>query len=71
MPFAPFERYLVAGRPRDCIEAVRRHMQAGARHVTVRFATVEPLPQLELWSAEVLPALRELPAGQTEGGKQS
>lgn len=60
MPFAPFERYLVAGRPQQCIEAVRRHLEAGATHLTVRFATAEPLRQLELWSADVLPALREI-----------
>jgi probable F420-dependent oxidoreductase len=62
MPFAPFERYLVAGRPQECIEALRRYLHAGATHLTVRFATAEPLRQLELWSAEVLPALREIPA---------
>ena len=61
MPFAPFERYLVAGRPQECIAAVRRYLDAGATHLTVRFATAEPLRQLELWSAEVLPALRQIP----------
>ena len=61
MPFAPFERYVVTGRPQECIEAVRRYLDAGATHLTVRFATAEPLPQLELWSAEVLPALRTMP----------
>jgi probable F420-dependent oxidoreductase len=62
MPFAPFARYVVAGRPQECIEAVRRYLQAGATHLTVRFASVEPLRQLELWSAEVLPALRQIQA---------
>jgi hypothetical protein len=38
---------------------VRDYLGAGARHLTVRFASAEPLRQLELWSAEVLPALRE------------
>jgi alkanesulfonate monooxygenase SsuD/methylene tetrahydromethanopterin reductase-like flavin-dependent oxidoreductase (luciferase family) len=61
MPFAPFERYAVTGRPEECIAAVRRYLQAGATHLTVRFASVEPLRQLELWSAEVLPALRQIP----------
>jgi probable F420-dependent oxidoreductase len=58
MPFAPFEPYVVSGRPEDCVRAVRRYLDAGARHLTVRFATADPLRQLELWSADVLPALR-------------
>jgi hypothetical protein len=66
MPFAPFERYVVTGRPRECIEGVRRHLDAGATHLTVRFATAEPLRQLEMWSTEVLPALREIAASGTK-----
>jgi len=58
MPFEPFERYVVTGRPDECVRAVRRYLEAGARHLTVRFATADPLRQLELWSSEVLPALR-------------
>jgi probable F420-dependent oxidoreductase len=58
VPFAPFERYVVTGRPEECVRSVRRYLDAGAKHLTVRFATSDPLRQLELWSAEVLPALR-------------
>jgi probable F420-dependent oxidoreductase len=59
MPFAPLARYVVAGRPADCVAGVGRYLAAGVRHLTVRFASAAPLRQLELWSAEVLPALRE------------
>ncbi len=60
MPYAPFAKYVVAGRPDACAREVRRYVEAGARHLTFRFATTEPMRQLELWSAEVLPALRAL-----------
>ena len=60
MPFAPFAPYIVAGAPNECIAGIRRYIEAGTSHVTVRFATAEPLRQLELWSEEVLPALREV-----------
>ena len=60
MPFAPFAPYVVAGTPEECLGGIRRYVEAGVTHITVRFATAEPLPQLELWSAEVLPALREV-----------
>jgi probable F420-dependent oxidoreductase len=60
MPFMPFAPYVVAGTPKECLGGIRRYVEAGATHITVRFATAEPLRQLELWSAEVLPALREV-----------
>ena len=60
MPSAPFARYLVTGTPHECVAGIRRYVGAGASHVTVRFATPDPLSQLELWSEEVLPALREV-----------
>jgi probable F420-dependent oxidoreductase len=59
MPYAPFAKYVVAGRPEECAAEVRRYLAAGPRQVTFRFATSEPMRQLELWSSEVLPALRE------------
>jgi len=59
MPAKPFEPYFVAGTPAQCIDAVRGYLAAGARHLTVRFATRDPLEQLEHWSREVLPALRD------------
>lgn len=60
MPFAPFAKYVVAGTPDECVTQVRRYLAAGPRHLTFRFATTEPMRQLELWSADVLPALHEL-----------
>jgi probable F420-dependent oxidoreductase len=60
MPFAPFAPYIVTGAPRECVDGIRPYIEAGARHITVRFATAAPLDQLELWSEEVLPALREV-----------
>ena len=60
MPFAPFAPYIVVGAPNECTAGIRRYIEAGTSHVTVRFATAEPLRQLELWSEEVLPALREV-----------
>jgi probable F420-dependent oxidoreductase len=60
MPFAPLAPYLVTGAPDECADGIRRYVDAGASHVTVRFATADPLSQLELWSEEVLPALREV-----------
>jgi len=59
MPAKPFAPYFVAGTPADCIEAVRGYVAAGPRHLTVRFATADPLGQLEAWTRDVLPALRE------------
>ena len=59
MPAKPFERYFVTGTPEQCIAGVRRYLDAGPRHLTVRFASARPLEQLELWSREVLPALRD------------
>jgi probable F420-dependent oxidoreductase len=58
MPFAPFERYTVMGRPEDCVVSLRRYLAAGLEHVIVRFASFTPLRQLDLWTQEVLPALR-------------
>jgi probable F420-dependent oxidoreductase len=65
MPFAPFARYVVAGTPEDCIAGVRRYLAAGPDHLIVRFASTAPLRSFELWTREVLPALRELTGGET------
>jgi probable F420-dependent oxidoreductase len=59
MPAKPFAPYFVAGTPSQAITAVGSYLAAGARHLTVRFASGDPLGQLELWSRDVLPALRE------------
>lgn len=59
MPFEPFRPYVVTGTPRECADGIARFLDAGAEHVAVRFATGEPGPQLETWTREVLPRLRE------------
>ncbi len=60
MPFAPFAPYVVTGVPAECVDGIRRYIDAGVNHLTVRFAAAQPLRQLEVWSEEVLPALREV-----------
>jgi probable F420-dependent oxidoreductase len=60
MPFAPFAPYVVTGAPEECATAIRHYVDAGVTHLTVRFATADPLSQLDLWSEEVLPVLREV-----------
>jgi probable F420-dependent oxidoreductase len=59
MPAKPFTPYVVAGTPSQCIDALRGYVAAGPRHLTFRFASADPLGQLELWTREVMPALRE------------
>lgn len=58
MPFAPFERYTVAGGPAECAAAVLDFVRAGVEDLTVRFASRDPLRQLELWTDEVMPRIR-------------
>lgn len=58
MPFRPFEPYTVAGEPRACAAAVLDFVRAGVEHLTVRFATADPLGQLDLWTREVMPRIR-------------
>jgi len=59
IPAAPFARLAVYGTPEECIAHTRRFLDAGAQHVIVRFASFNPLQQLERWTKEVLPALRQ------------
>lgn len=47
-----------AGTLDDCIAELREFIAAGARHVVLRFGTLDALPQLELFAREALPALR-------------
>ena len=48
------------GGAEGCAEWVRGYLDAGARHVILRFGTLtDPLPMLEHAAAEVLPRLRE------------
>jgi probable F420-dependent oxidoreductase len=54
---------LFAGTPRQCAEWLGRYVQAGARHIVVRFAVTDHAAALEVFAASVLPLLRrESPA---------
>ena len=53
MPAKPFAPYFVAGTPSQVITAVGNYLAAGPRHLTVRFASGDPLGQLELWSRDM------------------
>jgi probable F420-dependent oxidoreductase len=47
------------GGVEDCAEWIARYVEAGARHVIIRFGTLsDPRPMLERAAAELLPALR-------------
>ena len=59
MPSAPFARLAVHGTPEECIAHTRRFLDAGAEHVVIRFASADPLQQLERWTKDVMPGLRE------------
>ncbi|MEW6300197.1 MAG: LLM class flavin-dependent oxidoreductase [Thermodesulfobacteriota bacterium] len=59
MPAAPFARLAVYGTPAECVAHTRRYIDAGAEHLIMRFASFDPLQQLERWTKEVLPALRD------------
>ncbi len=58
IPAKPFERLAVHGSPEDCIARTRQYMEAGAEHIVIRFASFNPLQQLDRWTKDVLPALR-------------
>ncbi len=50
------------GPPELLLDRIRQYAAAGARHVILRFASFDPLAQLELLAREVLPAL---PVGES------
>ena len=58
IPAAPFERLAVHGTPEECIAHIRRFIDAGAEHIVVRFASPNPVRQLERWTKDVMPGLR-------------
>jgi alkanesulfonate monooxygenase len=47
------------GTPDDCIAAIRRLVQAGVRSVTLRFASRDQVGQVERFTQQCLPALRD------------
>jgi len=57
MPFGPFEKYCTLGTPRQCVESIRKYVDAGARHIVLRItATGETLlDQLNIYLNEILP----------------
>jgi alkanesulfonate monooxygenase SsuD/methylene tetrahydromethanopterin reductase-like flavin-dependent oxidoreductase (luciferase family) len=42
----------------ECVAWVKRYVTAGAGHVVLRFATLDPMPQIERAAGEVVPELR-------------
>ncbi len=58
IPSTPFARLAVYGTPEECIARTRRYLDAGAEHIVIRFASFNPLQQLERWTKDVMPALR-------------
>jgi len=59
IPAKSFARLAVYGTPDECIAHTRRYLDAGAGHVIIRFASFDPLQQLERWTKDVMPSLRE------------
>jgi len=47
------------GTPDECIEKLQRLIEAGCRSFSVRFASPDQFGQVERFTAEVLPALRD------------
>ncbi|MSQ40675.1 MAG: LLM class flavin-dependent oxidoreductase [Dehalococcoidia bacterium] len=47
------------GRPEAVAQRMREYAQAGAQHLIVRFASLDPLGQLETFAREVLPIFRQ------------
>jgi alkanesulfonate monooxygenase SsuD/methylene tetrahydromethanopterin reductase-like flavin-dependent oxidoreductase (luciferase family) len=47
------------GTPEHCVSAIRRLIRAGARSVTLRFASRDQIGQVERFTAQCLPALRD------------
>ncbi|MGE0825849.1 MAG: LLM class flavin-dependent oxidoreductase [Candidatus Binatia bacterium] len=58
MAAGPFQRLAIHGTAEECIAHMRRFIAAGAEHIVIRFASGQPLQQLERWTKEVLPGLR-------------
>lgn len=58
IPAKPFERLAVHGSPEECIAWTRQYLDAGAEHIVIRFASFNPLQQLERWTKDVMPGLR-------------
>jgi alkanesulfonate monooxygenase SsuD/methylene tetrahydromethanopterin reductase-like flavin-dependent oxidoreductase (luciferase family) len=47
------------GTPEHCVSAIRQLVRAGARSVTLRFASRDQVGQVERFTAQCLPALRD------------
>jgi len=52
------ERWVVAGRPEDCISGLRRFIEAGATSILLRPSSFDQETQFRRISADVLPAFR-------------
>lgn len=58
IPAKPFERLAVHGSPEECVAWTRQYLEAGAEHIVIRFASFDPLRQLERWTKDVMPSVR-------------
>jgi probable F420-dependent oxidoreductase len=47
-----------AGSTEECIDWLAGFVEAGVRHIVLRFATMDPLPHFERAAAEVIPGLK-------------
>lgn len=56
----PLMRYSVAGTPESCAEELAGYAEAGVRHFVLRPAAWEQTAQLEQWTADLLPLMRQI-----------
>jgi hypothetical protein len=47
------------GTPEQCVSAIRQLVRAGVRSMTLRFASRDQVGQVERFTAECLPVLRD------------
>ncbi len=63
VPAKAFERHLVAGEPETCADALRRYVDAGARHIVVMIAGTGAVGQFALLRSAFVARTEAVPAG--------
>jgi alkanesulfonate monooxygenase SsuD/methylene tetrahydromethanopterin reductase-like flavin-dependent oxidoreductase (luciferase family) len=63
LPAKAFERHLVAGEPETCAAALRRYVDAGARHIIVMVAGTGAIRQFGLLRSAFMARTEAVPAG--------
>lgn len=63
LPAKAFERHLVAGQPETCAVALRRYVDAGARHIVVMVAGSRAVRQFGLLRSAFVTCTETVPAG--------